>query len=246
MLTMRDGSQAIDGRFGRIKEVDPVALDKYALRKLIAPVRSPLRSYRWAVGANNWYQPQVHLNQRQLSGCVGFSFSHELAAKPVIVRGVTDDSATELYFDIQDEDQWDGSERPGAVPQMYGTSVIAGARLLQRRGHYKSFAWAENAKDAAWWISRRGPVVFGMDWHEGMMDTDDDGFIRRTGRIVGGHAICGVGYSVKLNAVLLHQSWGALWGMGGQCWISLDDLWNEGTEACVPTRTPFREMIVNG
>ena len=53
---------------------------------------------------------------------------------------------------------------------------------------------------------------------------DDDGFIKPTGQIVGGHAILARAVNVKKGYVTLRNSWGKSWGKKGDCYISFEDL----------------------
>jgi hypothetical protein len=70
-----------------------------------------------------------------------------------------------------------------------------------------------------------------------MVSPDGRGFVRPTGRMVGGHAIVMNGVDVRRGVATLRNSWGAGWGRGGNCYLSFGDLgWllDRDGEACIP------------
>ena len=190
------------------------------------PIRSLLttdtpRSYTWPQG--------TYLDQGQEGACVGFAWCHEAAAMPQ-VRTVDETFARIVYREAQHLDAWPGVDYEG-------TSVIAGAKAMKARGYLTEYRWAFSLNDALVAASRKGPVVLGLNWYTGMMDTDLDSYIHPTGRIEGGHAILLLGVSVKYRAAVLQNSWGQTWGRNGRCYISWDDLGlllDQQGEACIP------------
>lgn len=189
------------------------------------------RSYTW--GCN------VHLDQGRAGYCVGFGWSGEAAAKPVVVPGVTNARAIALFKLARskyDDRPLDGDDTND------GTYVLAGAKAAQELGQLGEYRWATNLQDGLTALSRKGPVVLGIPWMTGMMRTDSAGFIHATGGDEGGHCILARGYHLPKRRVLLHQSWGTDWGGTpygpGTCFISEDDLGDligRQGEMCVPT-----------
>lgn len=191
----------------------------------ILEVLSP-RSYTW--------RNELNLDQGPDGACVGFAWAHEAASRPVPVANLGYHDAFAVYKDAQKIDPWPGEDYSG-------TSVLAGAKVAKERGWLKEYRWAFNTNDALAAISRHGPVVLGINWYDGMFDTDENGFIAPTGRIAGGHAIIARGVSKKDETVLLHNSWGRNWGgtkwgpgTALLTWDNLDRLLHEDGEACVP------------
>lgn len=176
-----------------------------------------------------WYVPTV-LNQGQEGACVGFAWSHELAAIPV-KASVTNATARLLYHAAQQVDEWDGEAYEG-------TSVLAGAKVVRGLGHMGAYRWAFTLDELLAALAHEGPVVLGINWYESMFYPDRDGWVRVGGEVAGGHAILAYGLSVSNRSVQLHQSWGTSWGRAGRCRISWDDLERllvaEQGEACVP------------
>lgn len=193
---------------------------QYPIRTLVGA--ASLRSNSWTCG--------ITLNQKQEGACVGFGWSHELAAKPKVVTGITNEFARGLYHLAQRVDEWPGEDYSG-------TSVLAGAKVVQQQGYIPEYRWAFDLNDILLTLGNYGPVVLGLNWYEGMWDTDSQGFIAPTGELVGGHCLLARGVAVKRQYVTLHNSWGAEWGSNGDCKIrfaDLERLIHESGECCVP------------
>jgi len=227
-MKLRNGSKVKDSRLARIVHFDERSR-KFSVRKLLGP--KPLRSYTWS--CPRW------LDQGQEGACVGFSWAHELVARPVVVPNITAKFAREqVYWEAQKIDEWAGGSYPGARPVCEGTSVLAGVKVLQKAGYFDAYHWAFSIKELALAIGYCGPAVLGIPWYEGMFDTDEKGVLHIGGQVSGGHAILCNGVSVKNKTFRLHNSWGQSWGVNGEATISWDDLdrlLHEDGEACVPT-----------
>lgn len=209
----------------------------------------PFRSRTWSC--------DVYNDQGREGACVGFAWTHELAARPKIVRRDAN-FAHQIYKRAQ---QLDGT--PGE--DYSGTSVLAGVKavmeLSNSRGNafIREYRWAFGIEDVAKVIAYKGPVVLGINWYYDMYTPDiNTHFITPTGDLVGGHAIMANGVRiVKKDKALpaiwdnvdtarswvrLHNSWGRDYGDGGDAYITIDNLdsllRNQG-EACVPTKRSF-------
>lgn len=236
-IPLRNNSITYDPRLTRIKQFD--------YRSRAFPITATItatkpRSYTWACSA--------HLDQGSEGACVGFGWSHELIAKPAVAKNITDKFAKEkIYWEAQKIDEWSGGSYPGAKPQYEGTSVLAGAKVVKSLGYIKEYRWAFGLDDLIMAVGYKGPAVLGLDWYEGMYDTDMLGFIKPTGYNVGGHCILAKGVNIKSEYFLLHNSWGPQWGVGGDAKISFDNmdlLLRQGGEACIPTvRTTGKSLL---
>lgn len=210
---------------GRLPQFDPRSR-AFPIRTLL-PER-PRRSYTWRVGVN--------LDQDDQGACVGFGWAHELAARPVVVAGITDADGFAIYREAQKLDAWPGEDYEG-------TSVLAGALAVRARGNISEFRWAFGEPDLALTVGYHGPVVIGVNWWTGMFWPDAGGYLNPVGQVEGGHCVLVCGYSVKRDAYRIHNSWGASWAMGGEALIRRGDMVSllaDGGEGCVPVRVRVR------
>ncbi len=71
------------------------------------------------------------------------------------------------------------------------------------------------------------PVVLGAQVFEAFERVEGDGVVAMpAGRVLGGHAMCAIGYSNARRAFRVQNSWGATWGNRGRCWIPYDYVLN--------------------
>lgn len=239
-VELKGGHVTHDPRLDRVPEFDEASRDYPILATI--DNKTP-RSYTWRVGAYN--------DQGREGACVGFAWSHELNARPVVVP--TDNAyATRIYKRAQQIDEWPGEAYSG-------TSVLAGAKAVRElvaqdgKALMPEFRWAFGVDDLLVAVGRKGPAVIGINWYQGMFRPDDKGFIHPTGRVMGGHAIVVHGVRlVKINKAepfslenidrdksffKLHNSWGQGWGRNGECYLTvnaMNKLLSERGDACIP------------
>lgn len=223
---LKDGSITKDRRLDRLVEFDERSR-QYPIRTLVDDKK--LRSYTWRLF--DW------LDQGPDGACVGFAWAHELQARPKEVQNISYDTAMLIYYSAQMIDPWPGGAYPHADPFMEGTSVLAAAKQLHRLGFFEEYRWAFSLDDAVRSIGHEGPGILGTYWYEGMMDTDEKGFIKPTGGIFGGHAVIVRGVNFARREVRISNSWGKSWGLNGDALMTFDDfekcLMNNG-EYCIP------------
>lgn len=240
MPKLRDGSKTKDHRLTRIVKFDDRSR-LYPARTLELGAKKP-RSYKWA--CDHW------LDQGQEGACVGFAVTHELLAKPSIVKGLDAKFAIEkIYWEAQKTDEWPGGAYPGAKPVYEGTSVLDGVKAAQKLGYIREYRWAFGLEDLVLAVGYLGPAVLGLNWYEGMFDVESCGYIHVNGRIAGGHAILCNGVDVKRKTFNLHNSWGPSWGVGGDAtisWTDMDRLLKEDGEACIPTSRSAKPGLLSG
>ena len=210
---LRDGTTTEDVRLDRLIEFDTRSRS-YGIAAVVES--KPLRSYTWSCG--EWF------DQGRQGACVAYSLSHELVARPAVVKGITDPWIRELYYQVQRDDPWPGGEYPGADPVYGGTSVLSGLKALQSQGFCGSYRWAFGLQDVLLGVGYSGPACLGINWFEGMFDVDSEGYVRVTGSAVGGHAIIVRSVNLPAKRVTLRNSWGRDWGRDGDCYMSFDDL----------------------
>jgi hypothetical protein len=197
-----------DYGLGRRPAVDP-ADQRFLMRTLIPRVSVRDRRY--------WYQNGWWGNQGSEPECVAYAWTHWLEDGPLTQPGpapLRDPGL--LYDEAQREDEWPGEGYDG-------TSVRAGAKVLQRLGYVLSYHWAWDLQTALDGLFEAGPVVMGTNWYRSMFEPDEEGYIRElTGGIVGGHAWLINGGSRSRGIVRCKNSWGRDWGRGGTFWLPFE------------------------
>lgn len=192
---------------------------------MTAPQYKP-RSYTWSCAET--------MDQKDTPQCVGYSWSHELIARPAIVTGIGPEQATAIYKRAQFLDPWPNEDYAG-------TSVLAGVKAVQELHPNKilEYRWCFSFDDIVKTLGYFGPIVLGVNWYYDMFFPDENGVIKVGGMNAGGHAILANGINVKKQLVRLHNSWGPEWGVNGEAFISFDDLRRlmyEQGEACVAVK----------
>jgi hypothetical protein len=218
-IKLKGGRWAEDPRLDRVPQWDERNRD-YPITAVIED--RPVRSRGWSL--------KVQLDQGNEGACVGFGWSHELAAVPAKVKGITDAYAHEIYKQAQKVDQWPGENYEG-------TSVLAGAKVCKARGHISEYRWAFSLEDVLLALSYAGPVVIGVDWYQGMFRPDAKGYIYPTGRVQGGHCVVLIGVHTSTRRVVGQNSWGLDWGKNGRFYLEWDHLGyllDRQGDACIP------------
>ena len=219
-IPLRDGSETFDVRLDRLPE--PGAENK--------PVMAVIGGQIEPVTVN-WGIPEGEpvLNQGKEGACVGFGVTNELRFNPVPVLGLDDTFAREqIYWPAQRDDQWPGGSYAGASPFYEGTSVRAGLEVAQKLGYVGEYRQSNNEGEMALAMTL-GPVIIGVDWYEGMFKPDKRGYIKPTGRKMGGHCCLVIGITVTRGPkgsgyYTIYNSWGPTWGDKGTAKIRRVDL----------------------
>lgn len=189
-----------------------------------------------------WRQGEI-LDQGREGACVGFGWTAELMASPERVK-IWDPTnyARGVYHDAQRIDEWPGEDYEG-------TSVLAGAKVVQSRGLIEQYRWAFTTEDIIDTLLQVGPVVVGIPWYYNMYETLPGGLVQLGGPMVGGHCLTLTGYSKnrwmknevgkweRMEVFRWTNSWGRSYGKYGRGYIRVSDfaqLFNQYGEACVP------------
>lgn len=200
--------------FGRLPSPDSRDLS-YRAAFLLDAIPPPTVTTRY-------YRTGAVLDQGLHGICVGAAWRQWLSSALLMTRDGPDMLA--IYRAAILLDEWDDNDNDVDALE-YGTSVRAGAKALQERGHLSEYHWASTADDVRDWLLHGfGTVVVGSYWMADMLTPDARGFIHPTGSTVGGHAYLLCGYSGTRHAVRVINSWSASWGENGRAWLALDDL----------------------
>lgn len=204
---------------------------------LMATVLDPFRNKFFPRGlppGTRHYVPGHVLDQGNTGTCVGHGWAGFLQGAPLMTKPVDETQPFAIYDACIKIDEF--SDNDVDPDRQYGTSVRAGAKVLQSLGYIKQYVWAQNSEDLrAWHLAGFGTCVLGINWYTSMFTPDKDGFLDISGIIEGGHCIKTTGWSDKHDAVYIQNSWGTSWGVKGRARIKrsvLDRLLSEDGEAC--------------
>lgn len=198
---------------GRIASFDP--RDKKFLMSAPPATQIEIRSRHWITGPV--------MNQGDKPHCVAYAGQQFLRTAPVVNKYYK--TPQELYTACQRNDEWEGES-----PDYDGTSITALFKVFRDAGYVKEWQNAFDLDTVVRHVLAVGPVVFGFNWFDSMFATDQFGFIKPVGNIVGGHAILAKGVNLDTvcpdgsrGALRLVNSWGREWGDDGKCWLSFTD-----------------------
>ena len=160
------------------------------------------------------YKDGPLLDQGQTPQCVGYSSRGFLDAAPLMSKPSEGPSATQIYKDAQDRDEWPGTNYAG-------TSVRGAMKALADAGVIASYVWGQTVAEAIRWMNDGyGTVVVGTDWYQEMSDVDEHGFMREPASSmatpIGGHAYRWIWYDAKQKGILVRNSWGHEFGIKKQ------------------------------
>ncbi len=188
-----------------------------------------------------WGYPRFRNNQGREGHCVGFGWANELNGQPVGFN-FNDADAHQIFYGAQKIDR-----EVHKLNFADGATVIAGAKEVQRLGFISGYRWGFGIEQALDALIGHGPVVFGINWYDGMYETRPSGLVEVNGSLVGGHCITGFGFNPKMRlireglktyeVVPWVNSWGKGYGRNGIAYIKVEDLdrlLREDGEACVP------------
>lgn len=212
-MLMRDGTEVDDRRLGRLIQFDERSRNFRASEVLPESFRS-----------KTWY-----LNERNDQGpdgaCVGFAVGHRLAARPLELSNVDYDLSFSIYREAQKLDPWAGENYEG-------TSVLAGVKAAQARGHLSEYRWCFSVDEIIRAIAHEGPVLVGTWWDHNMFKPRPSGLLEMGGGHAGGHAYILRGVTMKPRlrgevvsepVLRLTNSWGSGWGIKGEAFIKVSD-----------------------
>jgi hypothetical protein len=207
---------------------------KYAIRSILKQRDVTKKQTLWQEG--------IVLDQGSEGACVGFAWTGELLAEPEAPRAqpsfdYANSLAISFYNEAKTIDEWPGEDYEG-------TSVLAGAKIMQKAGFIGEYRWCFGLNDVRDAVISEGPVVIGIPWFNGMYDTLPGGLVKVSGQPTGGHAILVTGYhpnkrfgNQSHEVFRWRNSWGTDYGVNGSGWIKFKDLeklLSQNGEACVP------------
>lgn len=195
------------GRLVAVDERDRM----YPLRTAIT--ESPTRDYFY-------HRTGPILDQSTTGTCVGHAWRQWLSSGLIMTRSGPD--AFTIYRESCQRDVWTENDNGDL---QFGTSIRAGAKTLQERGHISEYRWTRNAGEMLdWLLLGKGVLVVGSLWYRGMSEPDRNGVLHLTGPIDGGHAYIVTGGNRTRGLLRIANSWSEQWGQRGRAWITVEDM----------------------
>src|SRR4051812_5551073 len=192
----------------------------------------PLAQQVTKVVDKTWAFFSKPIDQGNTGTCVGHAWKHRLMALPVERPKHEKPSAFDIYDAAILIDEF--SDNDNDKDRQMGTSVRAGAKVLQGLGLLTEYSWIATAEEAARWIGGKdekgtfvgGPIVIGVNWYESMFETDKDGILNISGQVAGGHCVCLNRWSEARGLFGGIQSWSLPWGVhgSGRFYLKAEDL----------------------
>lgn len=218
--------------YGLGRRFAPDDRDRQFSLRTIMPATTT-RYYRY------WSDNAAWLDQNGYPHCVGYAWTHWAEDGPVTQPGVLGSSFADwVYHEAQLVDEWPGQNYDG-------TSVRAGAKVLQTDGRIASYWWGFTLEELKMAVLENGPSVIGVNWYTPMFNPvpkkDSYGTTRMFleippgASLAGGHALVVNGVNVNRGIFRLKNSWGRSWGDKGRAWIgfeTMERLINEQGEIC--------------
>ena len=135
--------------------------------------------------AYRYWHSRYQLDQGRRPWCVEYGWHHWLLDGPVTQGRPPLWTPGDVYHPAQRIDEWEGENYDG-------TSVRAGAKVLQQAGFIGEYRWALTIEELVDCVCELGPMVVGFDWYEGMEEPwygyHHSARMELTGSLLGGHA----------------------------------------------------------
>jgi len=192
------------------------------------PMKAALPPTGEQIMTRYWNQSAYWGDQGKTSMCVAYAWTHWLTDGPITHKNFTPKQA-EIYNAAQLVDEWEGTGYDG-------TSVRAGAKVLQSMGMVGAYTWSWSVEEIAAAIIHKGPVVAGTNWYNDMFKPSHEGIIKPVGKLAGGHAYLLNGVNINKGLFRIKNSWGRDWAKQGNAYISfkhMQTLLNESGECCL-------------
>jgi hypothetical protein len=209
------------GTVYRLLPEEPVAgrrLGRYVAHDVRSKAFPALRSP--ALKSIRWFREAPILMQGDTGSCTGNAAVGMAGTRPFTrAKEVTEARALECYSWATRLDAIRGTYPPDDT----GSSGLAAMRVLKKWGWIQSYRHAFGLQHALEAL-QHGPGITGITWRTGCDEPRGvSGRIHWRGDVRGGHELVLEGLDVEERLVILCNSWGAEWGVGGRCSMSWDD-----------------------
>ena len=205
------------------------------------PMRATLRTRAIRPPKKSWAFRGSPFDQGSTGTCVAHACVHFLRCAPIQSTKLKF-TPYDLYRELVLIDEWAENDGEAQAPDsglQYGSSVRAGVKALEARGHIAQYVWAQNLATAVDFVTEHGPIIAGTSWYDGMFQVTRDGYarIKPNDTVAGGHAYLIRAVDTRKARARIVNSW-KTWGADSEAWIDFADLErliHEDGEICGPT-----------
>lgn len=138
------------------------------------------------------------------ASCVGCASAMLLASEPNAIESKNIPSPEAI---LEESKKFDKVEK-------VGTDMKSGLKALEKMGFVKSYYYSDKIDEILISVLNLGPVVIGVDWYYGMQHCS--GILKKTGGLLGQHAVVVYGVDLKKGYFLVVNSHGEDWGKDGK------------------------------
>jgi len=152
------------------------------------------------------------LDQQETNHCTAYSLTH--------IHEILNTMEHHQKMRFNPEEQWNNQlEYPGTATEAQGDYIQSALKSLRKYGlknnnrTYNIQGYAKiNTDSIKYWLAKKFPIFTGTEvTRTNYMKAEYEGIYGgRDGEIIGGHAVCIVGY--KPGFFIVRTSWGADWG----------------------------------
>ena len=179
-------------------------------------------SYISTLKSVQWPRHAPVFDQGNLGSCTGNACLGALGTSPLydalsVKPPYTEDEAVAIYSAATHI----SSPSDPYPPDDVGSSGLAVAQVAKADGWLSGYQHALSF-EAALSALAVGPVIVGVDWHDGFDTPTAAGECVLSGSVRGGHELCVDTLDMGHRLVWFTNSWGSSWGINGRAWWSFD------------------------
>jgi hypothetical protein len=144
-------------------------------------------------------------------GCLGTGRFYTTITGDDVYHTLNEADAVALYSAATRVDPYDGAYPPTDT----GSDGLTIAKVLTSAGMIAGYEWAFGLDQTLQALMDR-PLITGTLWLDNMFNPTDEGLVRPSGTVAGGHEYVVDGYDDLRGWVWFTNSWGADWGQLGR------------------------------
>jgi hypothetical protein len=160
-------------------------------------------------------------DQGQLGCCTAEAACGALSSAP-FEHHISSQKSVHAFYHDETLLQSGGDPADTYPPADPGSDGLTAAKVAKQRGAISSYQHAFSL-EAALTAIEQGPTLLGIWWRSGCDTPDSDGLVNYTGTVRGGHEILARQLVVEKKLVVIDNSWGTSWGIGGRFAMTWDD-----------------------